>query len=39
MKAVIEVGHLRKTYGSVVAVDDISFDMAEAESFGLLFII
>lgn len=36
MKAVIEVGHLRKTYGSVVAVDDISFDVAEGEIFGLL---
>jgi len=36
MKAVIEVGHLRKTYGSVVAVDDVSFNVAEGEIFGLL---
>ncbi len=36
MKAVIEVGHLRKTYGSVVAVDDISLDVAEGDIFGLL---
>lgn len=36
MKAVIEVEHLRKVYGSTVAVDDISFDVAEEEIFGLL---
>ena len=36
MKTVIEVEHLRKTYGSVVAVDDISFSVAEGEIFGLL---
>ena len=36
MKAVIEVEHLRKTYGQTVAVDDISFDVVEGEIFGLL---
>jgi ABC-2 type transport system ATP-binding protein len=34
--AVIEVANLRKTYGSLVAVDDISFTVAEGEIFGLL---
>jgi ABC-2 type transport system ATP-binding protein len=33
---VIAVEHLRKTYGSVLAVDDISFEVAEGEIFGLL---
>lgn len=36
MKAVIEVDNLRKTYGSTVAVDDISLQVAEGEIFGLL---
>ncbi len=36
MKPVIEVEHLRKTYGATVAVDDVSFDVAEGEIFGLL---
>lgn len=36
MKAVIEVERLRKTYGSTVAVDEISFEVAEGEIFGLL---
>jgi ABC-type multidrug transport system ATPase subunit len=36
MKTVIEVEHLRKTYGSTVAVDDVSFEVAEGEIFGLL---
>lgn len=35
-KPVIQVEHLRRTYGSTVAVDDISFDVAEGEIFGLL---
>jgi len=35
-QAVIAVENLRKTYGSVVAVDDISFDVREGEIFGLL---
>jgi len=36
MKPVIEVDDLRKTYGRTVAVDDVSFDVAEGEIFGLL---
>lgn len=36
MKAVIEVAHLKKTYGSTLAVDDVSFKVAEGEIFGLL---
>ncbi len=32
----IEVLHLRKTYGAVVAVDDVSFSVAEDEIFGIL---
>jgi ABC-2 type transport system ATP-binding protein len=34
--AVIEVEHLRKTYGNTVAIDDISFQVSEGEIFGLL---
>jgi len=33
---VIEVEHLRKTYGGLVAVDDVSFDVRRGEIFGLL---
>jgi len=33
---VITARGLRKTYGSAVAVDDISFEVAAGESFGLL---
>ena len=36
MKTVIEVEHLRKLYGSLAAVDDVSFEVAEGEIFGLL---
>lgn len=36
MTNVIEVEHLRKTYGQTVAVDDISFQVNEGEIFGLL---
>jgi ABC-2 type transport system ATP-binding protein len=32
----IEVDHLTKKFGSLVAVDDISFSVAEGEIFGLL---
>jgi len=32
----VEIAHLRKTYGSLVAVDDVSFSVAEGEIFGLL---
>lgn len=36
MSPVIEVEHLRKTYGPLVAVRDVSFQVAEGEIFGLL---
>jgi ABC-2 type transport system ATP-binding protein len=36
MSMVIEVDHLRKTYGTAVAVDDVSFTVAKGEIFGLL---
>lgn len=36
MTSVIEVRDLRKTYGSVVAVDKISFDVAQGEIFGMV---
>jgi len=36
MNPVIEVEHLRKTYGRLVAVDDVSFHVTEGEIFGLL---
>src|SRR5579864_135666 len=32
----VEITHLRKTYGPVVAVDDVSFSVAEGEIFGIL---
>ncbi|MBO0883812.1 MAG: ABC transporter ATP-binding protein, partial [Mycobacterium sp.] len=35
-RSAVEVSHLRKTYGAVVAVDDISFSIAEGEIFGIL---
>jgi ABC-2 type transport system ATP-binding protein len=35
-EAAVEVSHLRKTYGPVVAVDDVSFSVAEGEIFGIL---
>jgi ABC-2 type transport system ATP-binding protein len=33
---IIEVRNLRKTYGTTIAVDDISFEVNESEIFGLL---
>jgi len=36
MPPVITVKNLRKTYGKTVAVDDISFEIAEGEIFGFL---
>ncbi len=36
MNPIIEVQNLRKTYGQTIAVDDISFEVAEGEIFGLL---
>ncbi len=32
----VEISHLRKTYGNLVAVDDISLSVAEGETFGIL---
>jgi ABC-2 type transport system ATP-binding protein len=32
----VEVAHLRKVYGALVAVDDVSFSVAEGEIFGIL---
>ena len=32
----VEAAHLRKTYGTLVAVDDVSFAVAEGEIFGIL---
>jgi len=36
VKPIIEVQNLRKTYGTTVAVDDVSFEVTEGEIFGLL---
>ena len=35
-KAIIDVQHLRKVYGAIVAVDDISFQVYEGEIFGMV---
>ena len=35
-KPAVEIAHLRKTYGALVAVDDVSFSVAEGEIFGIL---
>jgi ABC-2 type transport system ATP-binding protein len=32
----VEIRHLRKTYGTLVAVDDVSLSVAEGEIFGIL---
>ena len=32
----VEIAHLRKSYGPLVAVDDVSFSVAEGEIFGIL---
>ena len=32
----MEITHLRKTYGTLVAVDDVSLSVAEGEIFGIL---
>jgi ABC-2 type transport system ATP-binding protein len=32
----VEITHLRKTYGPLVAVDDVSLSVAEGEIFGIL---
>src|SRR6186713_247497 len=36
MTPVIHVSNIRKTYGSTVAVDDVSFDVQQGEIFGLI---
>ncbi len=36
MTAVVEVEHLRKAYGSVLAVEDVSLEVEQGEIFGLL---
>jgi ABC-2 type transport system ATP-binding protein len=36
MRPVIQVSGVRKTYGSMVAVDEVSFDVNEGEIFGLI---
>ncbi len=35
-KSVVTVNHLRKVYGSTVAVDEVSFSIAEGEVFGII---
>ena len=35
-QAAVEIAHLRKAYGAVVAVDDVSFSVAQGEIFGVL---
>lgn len=35
-RSVIQVSGIRKTYGPVIAVDDVSFEVAEGEIFGLI---
>lgn len=32
----IQVAHLRKSYGSLIAVNDVSFEVGKGETFGLL---
>jgi ABC-2 type transport system ATP-binding protein len=36
MRPVIQVSKVRKTYGSMVAVDEVSFDVSDGEIFGLI---
>jgi lipooligosaccharide transport system ATP-binding protein len=36
MSAVIEAEHLRKSFGELVAVDDLSFSVVKGECFGIL---
>lgn len=36
MSPIVEVKNLRKNYGDVIAVDDVSFDLTEGSCFGLL---
>jgi ABC-2 type transport system ATP-binding protein len=34
--SILEVSHLRKTFGSIVAVEDISFNVEEGEIFTII---
>jgi ABC-2 type transport system ATP-binding protein len=34
--SLLDVSHLRKTFGSLVAVEDVSFSVEPGEIFGLL---
>ena len=36
MNQVVQVTNLRKTYGSTIAVDGISFEVLEGEIFGMV---
>ena len=36
MSAVLEVAHLRKTFGGITAVDGVSFDVHEGEILGII---
>jgi ABC-2 type transport system ATP-binding protein len=36
MRPVVQVSAIRKTYGSAVAVDEISFEVNDGEIFGLI---
>jgi branched-chain amino acid transport system ATP-binding protein len=36
MSAVLEVSHLRKSFGGITAVDDVSFDVREGEILGII---
>jgi ABC-2 type transport system ATP-binding protein len=36
MQSVIQVSGIRKTYGSLVAVDEVSFEVKDGEIFGLI---
>src|SRR5258705_11466647 len=36
MRPVIQVSRVRKTYGSTVAVDEVSFEVRDGEIFGLI---
>jgi ABC-2 type transport system ATP-binding protein len=36
MTTIVDVQHLEKSYGSFVAVDDVTFSVEEGEIFGIL---
>ena len=35
-ETIVQVEHLRKVYGPVVAVDDVSFEVRKGEIFGMV---